>query len=1447
MLTFTTGDLFDEPADIRVNTVNCVGVMGKGVALQFKERYPKMYEDYKAACDAGEVKPGTLHVWKVPGGETIVNFPTKRHWKQKSRYEDIDSGLEALHRFLKPLGQVRVALPALGCGHGGLDWEIVSTTIKGVLGDLSADIIVFEPASSRRNAAIEQNDNWRETRDLLVGAGYRIADVSEEGVPSGIRDLFPDRVFLAGDLAALRKPIVGLVDSDHPTDREVKAAEECAKELCRNGCAISVVVSDDQSLARAYRLGEVGCNVVIVPSTGVLAAENRGLIPKTLKQHLAILSIQRPDEQREARGVSGATLFAIAKAVLITSAGSSRSSFPLASAKSRSPRPVFVVDYGDSSKPSPAMRFAAGSVARNRVTGRPNLDSLLRTVGIVDEPTREEGPAIMEATEKSPISDLAKQCPTPNGRGYPKRLIEVDLPIARISAHARREKSIRHGHISTLHIWWARRPLAACRAVICAALWPDPADPLCPPAFRVAAVAAITAFANRVFPPRLTAEGHQLQETLSLESRERWEAISSGTLSLDANEPVDMPSLRMALLDFIADFASWYNSTVPAYLETSRALTQAAHEALEGAPGTRPLVVDPFAGGGSIPLEALRVGADAFASDLNPVPVLLNKVVLEYIPKYGKRLAEEVRKWGEWIKKEAEKELAVFYPDDPDGATPIAYLWARTIRCEGPACGAEVPLIRSLWLARKTHRSVALRLVPNPQESRVDIDILVKQRDGWVSQSNSSVILPLSSNFEDGTVKRGSATCPCCGYTTPVVRVRSQLRARRGGAADAKLLCVALIKDGISGRIYRTPVSNDLAVITAARQRCEEIQESLPHEQFSGLEPRRIPLPQYGINGFVDIFTPRQLVGLATITKLIRHLRQELEPRLDTQFATAIQCVLALAVSKAADLSNSLCSWKSDAECPVHLFARQAIPMVWDFAEANLLSESSGSWTSMSQRSAEAVESAEIDTGGIATVEQCSATNQVLPDDVAHVTFTDPPYYYSVPYADLSDFFYVWLKRCLDKSIPSLFTEELTPKAEECIQNLPHSAVASRQKDRGFYERTMQRALESSRRVTRHDGLAVVVFAHTETEAWEALVAGLVAAGWQVMASWPIDTEMEARTVALRQRTLGSSIHLVCRPRVDASGTVSEAVGEWRDVLGELPKRIHEWMPRLAAEGVVGADAIFACLGPALEIFSRYSRVEKANGETASLREYLEHVWAAVSTEALSLIFKDANAAGLEPDARLSAMWLWTIGGGGANGNGNKTNTQDDTESSDEVADEEEASSGSESKGKATGGFLLEYDAARKIAQGLGVHLEQCESLVEIKGDKARLLPVAERTPYLFGQGAQAGTSGPGRKKKPQQKTLFAELDDAEAAEAGWSALKGPPPGATMLDRVHQAMILFAANRAELLKRFLVEDAVGKDGRFWKLADNLNKLYPPGTDERRWIEGVLARKKGLGQ
>jgi len=356
-------------------------------------------------------------------------------------------------------------------------------------------------------------------------------------------------------------------------------------------------------------------------------------------------------------------------------------------------------------------------------------------------------------------------------KNYPKRLIEVDLPIRRISEHARREKSIRHGHISTLHIWWARRPLAACRAVVCASLWPDPADKLCPKEFRVSAAEAITKFAKEVM------RNKKLADSCSEISMGRWNTLSRPENKLDVKKPDHLNILRYALLDFIADFSNWDNSINDFYLSTSQTLTHTAHIALGGLPGTRPLVVDPFAGGGTIPLEALRVGADAFASDLNPIAVLLNKAILEYLPKYGPQLASDVRELGEWVNQKAKSELGVFFPNDPDGSIPIAYLWARTIKCEGPSCGAEIPLLHSLWLSKQKRNSYALRFIINDTNKEIDFEIIKDPKPGDV---------------EDGTVKRGKPTCPICGFTTPISNLQIQFRNRNGGTIDARLIAVAL-------------------------------------------------------------------------------------------------------------------------------------------------------------------------------------------------------------------------------------------------------------------------------------------------------------------------------------------------------------------------------------------------------------------------------------------------------------------------------------------------------------------------------------------------------------------------------------------------------------------------------------------------------------------------------
>jgi hypothetical protein len=417
-----------------------------------------------------------------------------------------------------------------------------------------------------------------------------------------------------------------------------------------------------------------------------------------------------------------------------------------------------------------------------------------------------------------------------------------------------------------------------------------------------------------------------------------------------------------------------------------------------------------------------------------------------------------------------------------------------------------------------------------------------------------------------------------------------------------------------------------------------------------------------------------------------------------------------------------------------------------------------------------------------------------------------------------------------------MYKDGLIDQSREIIVTNANCGPEQQVKSPEFFSSEMTVALEAARRSLAVDGVGVIVFADSSTSAWEAILGAIIGAGWTVTSSWPIDTEMQNRTQAQESASLQSSVHIVCRPR-EKSGTAitSDMVGDWRDVLRELPPRIHEWMPRLAAEGVVGADAIFACLGPALEIFSRYSRVEKANGDTVTLKEYLEQVWAAVAKEALTMIFTGADTSGFEEDARLTAMWLWTLNAG-------KTDVANGEPSEEEESDDDSEGGGKKTK---TGGFVLEYDAARKIAQGLGAHLEDLGSLVEVSGEQARLLPVGERARHLFGKD-EGNVTAAKKKKKIPQLDLFQVLEEVDGEETISGEAIVERHGKTVLDRIHQSMILFAAGRSEALKRFLVEEGVGRDQRFWSLAQALSALYPTQTSEKRWIDGVLARKKGLG-
>ena len=794
------------------------------------------------------------------------------------------------------------------------------------------------------------------------------------------------------------------------------------------------------------------------------------------------------------------------------------------------------------------------------------------------------------------------------------------------------------------------------------------------------------------------------------------------------------------------------------------------------------------------------------------------------------------RRWGEWIRGEAEKQLEPFYPRDPSDSTPIAYLWARTVQCEGPGCGAEVPLIRSLWLAKKANRSVALQIVPQPTAKRVTFKIIVKQAGGWVEQDDQSQTIR-DPKF-DGTVRRGSVTCPCCGYTTPVAQIRKQLKTRHAGTFDARLMCVVSEQKGNKGAQYRTPQPGDETAVEEASQQLLVMSgaskssltlvpnEPYPDESASGALSASV---LYGFESWGDLFPKRAALALTVFSTLVKKAASQIE---DAAMAEAVATCLAFCVSKLADYLSSLCVWRTAGSCAAHTFGRQALPMTWDFAEMNPFAGTAGDWAEAVRYLGLFVEASITATSGHAgTATKSSASVQALPDDSAQALCTDPPYYDAIAYGDLSDFFYVWLRRILSDVHPDLFEAKLVNKDEEIVQLSKRFSGRYGHKTKEFFETEMTKALRESRRVVRPDGIGVIVFAHKSTAGWEAMLNSMIEAGWIVTGSWTIDTERGGRLNSNDAATLASSVHIVCRPR--ETSNQGENVGDWRDILEELPRRIHQWMPRLAKEGVVGADAIFACIGPALEVFSRYTRVEKANGGLVTLKEYLTYVWAAIAKEALAVVFQGADASGFEEDARLTAMWLWTLSKGeGTNGD----SADDDSDNEDETQTD---------KGTPKG-YILEYDAARKIAQGLGAHLESLTSLVEVKGEIARLLPVSERTRKLFGKD-EAESSVRTRKKKTSQLQLgfVAELEQAEEA-GSWGGKGAPSVGATALDRIHQSMILFAAGRGEALRRLLVDEGVGRDERFWRLAQVLSYLYPKVSDEKRWIDGVLARKKGLG-
>jgi hypothetical protein len=705
--------------------------------------------------------------------------------------------------------------------------------------------------------------------------------------------------------------------------------------------------------------------------------------------------------------------------------------------------------------------------------------------------------------------------------------------------------------------------------------------------------------------------------------------------------------------------------------------------------------------------------------------------------------------------------------------------------------------------------------------------------------------------------------------------VRAQLSAQKGGAdvifdekggriGGARLLAVVTIRPGEQGRHYRLPNEKDYKAVYKAQKTLKEIIDEWEKGGRKGLCPvPDEPLPPIGTLGFRvqrygmlqwgDLFTARQKIAKTNFLKYI-----VLKILSNDKFKP-----MCFFLTRLTDKNASLVSYDSGRETIGHVFNRQALPIVWDFVESAFhFNEENIADNSLDILSGVIATCSKSTNQNIAQIQKSDACESNLPSESANLWFTDPPYYDAVPYADLSDFFFVWLKRALPKNPflkdPLNSNNILTPKKLEIVQDETKEFNGCK-KDRNFFEERMGKAFSEGCRVIKNDGIGSVVFAHKTTEGWEALLSGMIKGGWTITGSWPIATERPGRLRSLDSAALATSVHLICRPRPSDA-----LIGDWAEVYQGLLRRVPEWMDRLQKEGIRGADLVFACIGPAIEIFSKYSKVVDPQDREIPLggnpeesephkRGFLAYVWEVVGRTALEQVLgtgeskvSNGSAGVLEEDARLTALFLWTL----QSTNGSKEESEDqkiEDEESDETEDDEEETPKVKPKG-----FSLIFDIVRRFAQPLGIHLPDWEQrIIETKKGVVRLLSITERAKQLFGEETASAIADriESMPEISQQLTLFPLKMDERAPQIKVRKTKRHTAvisdesfetkmTATTLDRVHAAMLLQKSGRTNAL-RALLKSEQERSPAFMRLANALSALYPEGSEERRLIEALL--------
>ncbi|MBP3193471.1 DUF1156 domain-containing protein [Natronogracilivirgula saccharolytica] len=993
------------------------------------------------------------------------------------------------------------------------------------------------------------------------------------------------------------------------------------------------------------------------------------------------------------------------------------------------------------------------------------------------------------------------------------------MPIREVSVESVRDKSIRHGHISTLHLWWARRPLPVCRAVVFASLVPDPLDPECPKAFRKAVDAIlgrsvsgdpyrpyenipwtvvddpmednlrnrlmmfIGKFSDRFIQNERVGKNTPVKDQISEYSLIKWESRHNKEVLHRARKLIwvayhsgssheDADALLTEYEQYwnkIEEAESRYYTLIDRDRETPKVQDAklAVDEAIAAFQNRMPSVFDPFAGGGAIPLEAARLGCRSYGNDLNPVAHIIQRGSVEFPQKFGKpirfsrerfitrygkeawrnlpqedllyenggdatgvyianRLAFDVDFYARKLLKMAEEEIGHFYPEDEHGKKPIAYYWARTARCANPSCRAEVPLLKQFYLCKKKDKKVYLKPIVEEKSIRFRIEYGTSNDEAWVEGN--------------------SLRCPCCGNITPIKQIKEQSQKTGLG-----LWQIAVIENSSSGKRYRLPNEEELKL--AKHEVIQKLDESLIPQEDMIITPDMVSGRGWGITKWKDLFSPRQLLAIQTLIQKHSEIKQELFADVNDDYAQSVVTYLAILIDRIVAIQTSFGRWHVGRETLEHPFARQAIPMIFDYPEANIFSSTTGGFKNQLFWIVTYIDSESWNHFHSVCNNSSSGDINQFPHKSITATVTDPPYYDAIAYADISDFFYVWMKRTLADMYPLNFATPQTPKTEECTA-LKHHHSGEVKKAYQHFENKLKNIFSAIEHQT--SDIVSIMFAHQSTKAWTTLCNSILGANMNITGSWAIDTEMANRSVSIAGAALASSVTVSCRP------TKKSGFASFQEVRTAVTEVIRKEVKELYDMGFRGADLLTACFGQAVSVFGAYEHVEKNDGSEVKVSELL----ALARDAAFQAIISDIEA---DEYTRFYIGWCNLFG---------FTETQ--------------------------------HDEVRRVTQiGLSLDVSDLEQhhILQKSGNSQQLMPLEDRIQY----NPKLGTN-----------------------KSEW-----------MLNHIHRAMYLFNKGNRDMLISHLHTIGATNGSSFWRVLTSLSEVLPGGTDDFKAASELMANQKNL--